>query len=377
MEDEFLEINQHLFYETSHSPSLIDIVGHKRIKEVVDFCFIANPYYPTPKMLRQLQKNLPVVIKSYPSSNPRLSQERLSTVLHVDSKHIILGNGASELITIIEDELIEHIGIPVPTFSEYIEKLRNESMARLFPLSAEEHYNLDLDKYAAWIKENELTSILLINPGNPTGQFFPKEEIINFIEGLQHLDLIIVDESFIDFSGTPVPSILDQIEKYPNLLVVRSMSKHCGIPGLRLGYCCTSNEELKNQIRKNIPVWNINTLAEYFLGQLEATDAEYQKARKQVIVDVKNLYEAVRHIEGFTAYPSGSNFLLIHVDTGCTASELQMKLLKEHKVYVRDCSNKVGMDKYHIRVASQGKEKDQLIIKALRAVSNEFKQHAK
>src|SRR5580698_5069410 len=90
-----VEFKRHLFYETSHSPTLSELVGYEKAKEIIDFCFIANPYYPTPEMMRNLQENLPNLIKSYPSSNIRTSQEHLAAVLHVNPEHLIIGNGAT------------------------------------------------------------------------------------------------------------------------------------------------------------------------------------------------------------------------------------------------------------------------------------------
>ena len=77
----------------------------------------------------------------------------------------------------------------------------------------------------------------MINPGNPTGQLIPLEEMIDFMDRAGDMELVIVDESFIDFAGDPVPSLLPLADRFSNLLIVRSMSKHCGVPGLRLGYC--------------------------------------------------------------------------------------------------------------------------------------------
>src|SRR5690349_950582 len=117
---------RHLFYETSHSPSVADLVGYEEAKEIIDFCFIANPYYPTPEMMRDLQEKLPILIKSYPSSNPKACQENLAKVLHVDPEHLVIGNGATELITLVDETLIDHVAIPVPTFGEYLEKLKDQ-----------------------------------------------------------------------------------------------------------------------------------------------------------------------------------------------------------------------------------------------------------
>src|SRR5579871_5325551 len=106
------ELRRHLFYETSHSPSLADLVGYEKAKDIIDFCFIANPYYPTRAMLEDLQLNLPNLIKSYPSSNPQLSQRHLAKVLNVDPERLIIGNGATELIALIDMTLIDRIAVP-------------------------------------------------------------------------------------------------------------------------------------------------------------------------------------------------------------------------------------------------------------------------
>lgn len=368
-----LKINRHLFYETSHSPSLVDIVGEEMLPEVTDFCFIANPYYPDKNLIKKIQERLPVLIKSYPSSNPRISQEYLSKVLNVNPDHLLIGNGASELITIIQKEFIDDFAIPVPTFSEYTEKLRNQKHAHLYQLDPENNYQLVLNDYAEWIDQHSITSALIINPGNPTGQLISLNEMIVFLNRMQHLRLIIVDESFMDFAAEDIPTLLPHIKHHPNVIIVRSMSKHCGVPGLRLGYCCTANLELLKRLKTMTPVWNINTLAEYFITQLPDTDSVYQKARLKVIRDVRFLYDELKDIEGFFVYPTGSNFLLIKILCGMNATELQQILLEEYHLYVRDCSNKAGMDDLHIRVASQGKQKDKLLIAALKEISGKIK----
>lgn len=366
-----MEIKRHLFYETSHSPSLVDLVGYEKAKDIVDFCFIANPYYPTQDMMQHLQDYLPVLIKSYPSSNPEQSQKHLADVLKVNPENLIIGNGATELITIIYETIIENIGIPVPTFSEYIEKLKDKKSAELYALSREKDYQLDMEHYLWWLTKNSLHAALIINPANPTGQTFTLNEMQAFLEKSKHLDLVIVDESFIDFAGDPVPSLLSCADQHSNLLIVRSMSKHCGVPGLRLGYCYTENHYILNHLRRAIPTWNINTLAEYFLSQLPPTDKEYHAARKRLMADVQWFYGQLKDIAGFKVYPTGANFVLVRVECRLTAAELQKKLLEEFNLYVRDCSNKLGMDAYHIRAASQGKEKDALLVDALKKISKD------
>jgi len=363
-----VELRRHLFYETSHSPAVSDLVGYEHAKDIIDFCFIANPYYPTPEMLAGLQQQLPNLIKSYPSSNPLESQKHLAAVLQVDPENLIIGNGATELIVLINTILIERIGVPVPTFGEYIEKMRDERDAELYFLDPEKKYNLDLDDYRAWAARKNLKALLVINPGNPTGQFIPLEAMVDFVRRTSDLDFVVVDESFIDFAGDPVPSLLPRAAEFPHLLVVRSMSKHCGVPGLRLGYCHSGNREVLARLRHFVPTWNLNGIAQYFLSLLPATDAAYHQARKRLIADVRWLHSALQSIPWIDVYPTGANFVLLRIKTAMTAAELQTRLLAEHQMYVRDCSNKVGMDASHIRVASQGREKDAKLIEALRGL---------
>jgi len=360
------ELRRHLFYETSHSPAIADLVGYEKAKDIIDFCFIANPYYPTREMLEDLQRNLPNLIKSYPSSNPLMSQKNLAAVLHVDPERLIIGNGATELIALMNMTLIDRIAVPIPTFGEYIEKLKDQRDAELYALDPENRYQLRLEDYLAWVHKRNLECALVINPGNPTGQFIPLEEMVKFMHAARDLELVIVDESFIDFSGDPVPSLLPIADQFTNLLIVRSMSKHCGVPGLRLGYCYSANLFILNRLRRFVPTWNLNTLAQYFLSLLPQTDAFYQESRKRLIGDVLSLYNDLRKISRLQVYPTGANFVLFKIQNGMTATELQSRLLTEHQMYVRDCSNKLGMDSFHIRVASQGREKDGRLTEALR-----------
>ncbi len=359
-----MQINEALFDETTHSPSLIDLVGYENAQTVIDFCYIANPYYPTQAMIDELVRELPTLIKTYPSSNPGVNTRHLAQVLGVNSDNLIIGNGATELITDICQSLVVSLGVPIPTFGEYIEKI-DQGNLRLFPLQRAADYQLDLDDYLAWLQAESLHGALIINPHNPTGQIFGLDAMHDFLHKARFLKLVIVDESFIDFAAEVVPSLLQTADRYPNLVIVRSMSKHCGVPGLRLGYCYTGNPAMLAQLRAALPTWNVNTLAEYYLSLLPRTDADYHASRHRVIGDVRWLSQQLGAVEGITPYPTGANFVCFRVDTGQTAKEVQRRLLVDHSMYVRDCSNKPGMDAFHIRVASQGRAHDTALAQAL------------
>ena len=360
-----------LFPDTSHSPSLAELVGYERAAEIVDFCFIANPYYPTPEMLAALAESLPALIKSYPSSNPATAQRALAEVLGVDPDDLIVGNGATGLIALINEALVDRIGVPVPTFGEYIEKLRDPAAAVLYALRADREFQLDLGEYLAWARGRHLRALLVINPGNPTGQLHSLDEMVGFLEAARDLDLVIVDESFIDFAGDPIPTLLPLAERFPNLLIVRSMSKHYGVPGLRLGFCYSRNREMLDRLRRLVPTWHLNSLAEYFLTLLPSNEAAYRQSLARVTADVGRLRDELSAIPGLSVYPTGSNFVLFRIEGDMTAAGLQERLLVDRLMYVRDCSNKVGLDDRHVRVASQGREADERLVDALRDLMRE------
>jgi threonine-phosphate decarboxylase len=356
------------FADTSHSPSLAELVGYERAAEIVDFCFIANPYYPTPGMLEALAEGLPTLIKCYPSSNPATTRRALAEVLRVDPDDLIVGNGATELIVLINEILVERIGVPVPTFGEYIEKLRRPDAAELYYLDPDKSYQLDLDEYLGWAREQDLRALLVINPGNPTGQLISGDEMVEFMERARDMDLVVVDESFIDFAGESNPSLMPYADRFPNLLIVRSLSKNYGVPGLRLGFCYSRNRQMLDRLRRLVPTWHMNIMAEYFLSLLPDTEGEYRDSLVRVTSDVRRLGSELSTIAGLSVYPTGSNFVLFRIDGEMTAAELQSRLLSDHLMYVRDCSNKVGMDDRHVRVASQGRLSDARLVKALRSI---------
>jgi len=232
------------FDHTSHSPSLTEIVEAEQAQRIVDFCFITNPYFPPKQFVKKMQMALPRLVKQYPASNQNVLQHTVAQYLQTSAKNIVAGNGSSELISILLKHSQYSLAVPIPTFSEYIEQIPNKNQLHLFQLPKNEDYKLCVDDYVHFIRQHQAQAALIINPGNPTGQLLPLSEMLRFAEACKHLHYIIVDESFIDFSAVEIPSIVPYIEQYKNLVIIRSLSKHCGIPGLRLGCACTGNQEI-------------------------------------------------------------------------------------------------------------------------------------
>ena len=288
-------------------------------------------------------------------------------MLHVNPEHLIIGNGATELIVLINTTLIDRIAVPIPTFGEYIEKLKDQRDAELYRPESRRALRTPparLSGLGAPARTQGAADHQSRKSHRPAysarrDDRFPASgaRIWSWSSSTNRSSIL---------PGDPIPSLLPLPTAFSNLLIVRSMSKHCGVPGLRLGYCYSENLYVLNRLRRFIPTWNLNTLAQYFLSLLPPTDADYHEGRKRLIGDVRWLYDALQAIPGIDVYPTGANFVLFKIKSGMTAAELQGACCDEHQMYVRDCSNKVGMDHFHIRVASQGREKDARLVGALR-----------
>ena len=146
-------------------------------------------------------------------------------------------------------------------------------------------------------------------------------------------------------------------------------AEKCGVYAIAVAEAQARHAALLSRLRHFVPTWNLNALAQYFLSLLPPTDGAYHVARKRLIEDVRCLYHRLMAIPHLDVYPTGANFVLFKITNGATAADLQARLLTEHRMYVRDCSNKVGMDTFHVRVASQGRDKDAELVEALRTLT--------
>jgi histidinol-phosphate/aromatic aminotransferase/cobyric acid decarboxylase-like protein len=138
-----------------------------------------------------------------------------------------------------------------------------------------------------------------------------------------------------------------------------------------LGFCYSRNREMLDRLRRLVPTWHLNSLAEYFLTLLPSNEAAYRQSLARVTADVGRLRDELSAIPGLSVYPTGSNFVLFRIEGNMTAARLQERLLVDRLMYVRDCSNKVGLDDRHVRVASQGREADERLVDALRDLMRE------
>jgi histidinol-phosphate/aromatic aminotransferase/cobyric acid decarboxylase-like protein len=358
----------------SHAPSLFTL--QDRIPDLdvkVDACFLSNPY-ATDLFIERLTADLIAtgamrkVLESYPSPNDQIAR-MLSPTLSVPHEQIFVCNGAVEAIqAAIHRFAGTRIGVILPTFSPYYEYLRPDQEVVFYKLSREDDFALDVDDFGDWAVRNQLDTVCLINPNNPNGGYVPTGRMHELLEKLGHLELIILDESFVDFAWEDEERHRTSLTAYAagveNMMLVKSMSKDFGIAGLRAGYAVMSPERV-HALLSNGYLWNISGLAEYFFRLFTEPEfqAAYEQVRLEYLAEAITFFDAVARVDGLRAYPSMANFALVELHPSAPIELVAPLLLIRNGVYVRDCRDKIGLENgQYIRVASRKGFENEMIV---------------
>ncbi len=332
-----------------------------------DYSYLYNLYFPPTQLINELRVNLKDIITNYPSGQKELARI-LSNWVGVKSDYLAVANGASEIIRVINKNLVKKLSIPAPTFNEYERGLDKKQTNYFYKNPSD--FKIDLDKYIRSVIDSQSNTALLINPNNPTSQFNTLDEIEYLLSQLTSLDLFVLDESFIDFaSKEDNVSMIKEFEKYRNLIIVKSMSKNLGVAGLRLGYAVSANTKLIKFIRKELPIWNINSFAEFFLESLPKYRKEYENSCKKVIDDRDYLYREVSNVPKLKAFPPKANFVLVELEDGWQSDKLVSELFLNFNILIKDCSNKTGLEnRRYIRISARTRQDTDILITAMRQI---------
>ena len=299
--------------------------------DITDFCFIRNMYFPSKSMHAEMKNNLPLLLENYGSKQNFLNQ-KLSYVLQYKKERLVVLNGAAQIYPIIADFLDgKDVLIPNPSFGEY---------SRVFKVrdSYKDNCYIDYNKIENKIKKN--SNIVVVNPNNPSGSLFESLWIIKMIDKYPS-KFFIVDESFIEFSNEN--SIISYLEKKPrnNVIVIRSMSKTYGLPGLRLGFIYSCDNELISFISSKVPIWNLNSVSEFFMEIILKNKRDLEDSFIKTKIDRDIFIKSLKKIKYVAeVFDSGANFILFKIDTKVIKVNLAQFLIKDHLIYIKDVSDK-------------------------------------
>lgn len=344
--------------------------GYWRFPGMLDYCYLVNPYFPSPRLKDELRANFDTLLTEYPSGM-YVNSLLAGKCFGVRQDYVVPGNGAAELIKSLMGRLEGKLGVIYPTFEEYPNRRIKDTLEIFVPQTEDFHYTAD--DVIGYFSEHRPDSLLLINPDNPSGNYIPYKDVLRLAlwcknEGVR----LVVDESFVDFSSEfPHNTLLrnDLLERFPDMIVVKSISKSFGVPGLRLGIMASADTELIAFVKKDVSIWNLNSFAEFFMQIYTKHEGDYRKAAEKFGNERGRFYEDLRSIPYLKVYPSEANYFLCEVMPPYNSHNLAVTLLKNHNILIKDCSGKKAFaGRNCIRLAVRNRQDNERLVSALKQV---------
>lgn len=360
--------------------------GGERISEqsraILDFSVNTNPL-GLPESVKSAIQNAIPDLERYPDQHCTKLREKIAAKYNtISASHIICGNGASELISLIVAAIQPKTALVLaPTFSGYEKSLR-AARAKICYHTLTEESNFTLDETIfGTIQKAKPDLIFLCSPNNPTGRVIEK----NLLERIAaHCDeagiFLVVDECFLDFTARVDETMFRFVEKNPHLVVLNAFTKIYAMAGIRLGYLAASNVALLQKINALRPEWNVSTLAQ-IAGEtaldkryyIEETCTLIKKEREYLSKELKAL--------GFQVFPSEANFILFKVpDNKEIDSELNKKAQKnlnmseklddfllQNEISIRNCGNFRGLSENFYRTAVRTHEENVCLLNGIKS----------
>lgn len=343
--------------------------GYWRFPQLKDFCYLVNPYFPTRKMKDEIRSNFDTLLAEYPSG---MYVNSILAGRYFGIKHdfVCVGNGAAELIKSVMGMFTDKkVGVVSPTFEEYPNRLPKENVVYFVPQNKDFAYTCsDLKNF---FDNKRISVLLLVNPDNPSGNFIRKDDVLNLVKWAAESDIdVIVDESFVDFTDDFANNSLlnnDILVNNKNLMVMKSISKSYGVPGLRLGIMASSNVQIINDMKKDVAIWNINSFAEYYMQIFSSYQLDYMTACDKFIKEREMFFNELLEIKYLRVIPSQANYFLCEVVDRFTSCELTQILLERYNILIKDCSGKTAFNgRSYVRIAVRDRTDNHLLVEKLK-----------
>lgn len=337
--------------------------GYWRFPHLKDFCYLVNPYFPTGRMMDEIKSSFDALVRQYPSGM------RINTLLAAKSfgmteEHIVIGNGAAELIKELLAELEGDVGVIRPTFEEYPNRCKGEYVVYD---CRENDFSYNAESVCGYFTEHPVSVLVLINPDNPSGHYLEKKEVRRILDWCKSTGTaLILDESFLDFADEEKASMMSEsiLKKYPGLYLIKSISKSYGVPGLRLGVLASYDEEMIAALKKKVSIWNINSVGEFFVQILDKYRNDYQQALVLIREERNRFYRNLCKVKGLRVYPSSANYFMCELTNGKRSEALAAELLKDN-ILIKDLTGKIDNGKQYIRIAIRDREDNDELQRAI------------
>ena len=343
--------------------------GYWRYPGLKDYTYLVNPYFPTSRMRAEMKNSFDALLENYPSGQ-RVNALLAAKTFGLKVGTVAVGNGAAEIINAWMNLIDGKIGFVYPTFEEYPNRI-DESRRVVFAPSADNGFRYTAKDLMDFFGKNPVSSIILINPDNPSGNFLPKKDVLKVVAWTKKKGIrLLIDESFVDFAAQPY-TMLDSafLSENVHVNVMKSISKSYGVPGVRLGVLACANEDQARLVQSHLSIWNINSFGEFFLQIAEKYSKEYRDGCRKIAEERVRFINELLTIKFLRPYQSDANYVLCKVDKPYDSKSLAVKLWTKAQCLVKDCSTKKGFNGgSFIRLAVKSSEDDDKLIAALKAL---------
>ena len=342
-----------------------DIYAEDLTGEPLDFSASINPLGMPEDILRAAQEAL-TRSAHYPDSLCRRLRAAIAAREGVTAEQVFCGGGAADvLFRLLLALKPKKILLPAPTFGEYAQAaaLAGSELVRV-PLRACDNFDLQEDFWDALTPD--IDAVIVCNPNNPTGRAIPKWLVKKGMERCAAVGAtLIVDECFHDFLDRPERFVMtDSVPENRNLVLLRSFTKMYAMPGVRIGYCLSSNTDLLDRMYDTGAPWSVSVVAQE-CGIQAAQDTEYPaRTRKYIAEQRARLEDGLRGL-GFFVIPGAANFVLFRNDR---IDNLAARL-RVRGILIRSCANFAGLDEHWFRVAVRTEAENFVLLHALRELT--------
>ncbi|MFL8632348.1 pyridoxal phosphate-dependent aminotransferase [Clostridioides difficile] len=336
-------------------------------EEFMDFSSNINPF-GTSSLAKQYIVNNIDMVSMYPDPDYIDLKTSISNYCKCSIDNIVLGSGATELISSFIHTINSKQALLLsPAYSEYEKELSkvNCSIEKYFA-KEEDNFHINLENLIKTINAKDYDLVVICNPSNPTGFAFTKVEVREILKNTD--SFLMIDETYVEFTDTDTYSCTQLVDDYSNLFVIRGTSKFFSTPGIRLGYGLISNTNVKNEINRNLDLWNINIIASK-MGEIMFSDSDFISNTISLMNTERDyLLKELKNIKSLDIYNTKGNFILCKIKTKeLTAKSLREQLLPQ-KIIIRDCCSFEGLDEYFFRVCILKPDENKLLISSLKAI---------
>lgn len=333
---------------------------------ILDFSASINPLGYPENVRKALCKNFDDILH-YPDIDCTGLRKYIGQKVGHSEAEIIVGNGSTELFYLIPRALKPTKGIIFqPTFSEFAEALKC-SHAEILNNALKEEEDFYFTYRKDHFDDKKVEMVFLCNPNNPTGQLVEKTIIVSMVK--HHPDItFVVDEAFIDFVDEPEKySVINETGTMRNLIVVRSLTKFYGFPGLRIGYLAAHADLIIKMMEYKEP-WSVNALAQC-AAMTALEDSEFiSRSREFMFKERFYLFNELSGIQGLSPYKPTANYIFVRINTHDMLSPVLRERLLEHGIAIRDCSNFIGLNDNYFRIAVRTRDENVRLISTLKTL---------